>query len=351
MATMNYSTKSPRTNTYVAKEMLARVARLEVSGKFAKNADLPQNATEKITFRRLKPFNPTAYETPNITNTLVTTPGGANLLLSEGTTPTAYAIDYTDVEVTLLNYGVLFEFSSKAQLLHEDDIPGDMVDLTGDTLGEALEVVRIGAMNAVTANVRLANAVGAVGSIDKPIQAKDLRHAARVLMARRATKITEVLAPSVNVKTEPVEAAFIVLCHSDTEADIRSLAGFVHISEYGQRKVISEYELGSWESFRFLCFPIMPVTTDLGALTGTTGLVSSGTKVDVYDSIVMAKEAFGQVALRGRTAIKPTLLPATQMNHANPMGLKGYVGANVWYAAKALNENLMVKIRHGVTAV
>lgn len=353
MATQVYSTKNPRTNTLAAKEMLARVARCEVSGKFAKNSEMPLNATDNITWRRLKPFNATAYETPNITPTMLSTPGGSNLLLTEATNPTDYTVDYTDVTATMLNYGVLFSFSSKVQLLHEDDVPGDMVDLAGDTLGEAMELVRIGAMISASANVRLASLAASETAINKKISPQDLRSAARVLASRRARKHTEILAPSVNIKTEPIEAAYIVLIHTDAIPDIRDLTGFVHISEYGQRKVVSEYEVGSWEEFRFVAIPVMTINIDTGA-AGASGLVpaliGSGTgKVDVYNSIVLAKEAFGHVMLRGRTALKPTLLPATTVNHGNPMGLKGYVGANVWYAAKALNENWMVKIRHGVT--
>lgn len=353
MATQLYSTKNPRTNTLAAKEMLMRVARCEVSGRFCANKELPQNATESITFRRLKPFNSTAFETPNITNALVTTPGGANLLLTEATNPTAYTVDYTDVAVTLQNYGILFEFSSKTQLLHEDDIPGDMVDLTGDTLGEAMEVIRIGAMIAASANVRRASLAASDATINKKLLAADLRASARVLASRRAKKPNEMLAPSVNVKTEPVEAAYIVLIHTDTIPDVRDLAGFIHVSEYGQRKTISEHEVGSWEEFRFIAMPIMTIEGDAGAAGAsglTPALLGSGSgKVDLYSSIVLAKEAMGHVMLRGRTALKPTLLPATAVNHGNPMGLKGYVGANTWYAAKALNENWMVKIKHGVT--
>ena len=99
----------------------------------------------------------------------------------------------------------------------------------------------------------------------------------------------------------------------------------------------------------------MTVELDTGAVAAsglTPPLLGSGSgKVDVYSSMVMAKECFGQVMLRGRSAVKPTLLPATQQNHANPMGLIGYVGANVWYTAKAFNENWMVKIKHGVSAL
>ena len=350
----NYNTRLPRTNTYAAKEMLSRVARVEVSGKFAKNAALPENSTDNITFRRLRPFNnTTGPELPNITNTMLTVAGGANLLLSEGTTPTTYSIDYVDVSVTLQNFGVLFEFSSKTQLLHEEDVPGDMVELAGDTMGEALELVRIGALVSASANVRLASGVAAVNLIARRLLAADLRQSARVLANRRAKKITEILAPSVNVKTEPVEAAYIAMINTDVIPDVRDLAGFVHVSEYGQRKTISEYEVGSWEEFRFIAIPIMPVTAAAGVANsaGQTPPVLPGTAAatDVYDTIVLGQEAFGHVMLRGRNALKPTLLPATAMNHSNPMGLRGFVGVNTWYAARALNEAWMVRIRHGAS--
>ncbi|WP_396180052.1 N4-gp56 family major capsid protein [Flavobacterium sp.] len=350
----NYNTRLPRTNTYAAKEMLTRVTRMEVSGKFAKNGNLPENMTDNITFRRLRPFNNfSGVELPNITNAMLTTPGGANLLLAEGTTPTTYNVDYVDVTMTLQNFGVLFEFSSKTQLLHEEDVPSDMVELAGDTMGEALELVRIGALVAASANVRLASNVANVNLVVRRLLAGDLRSAARTLANRRAKKITEILAPSVNVKTEPVEAAYIAMINTDAIPDVRDLTGFVHVSEYGQRKTISEYEVGSWEEFRFIAVPIMPVTVAAGGANSGSQtpplLPGTSAAVDIYDTVILAQEAFGHVALRGRTAIKPTLLPATSMNHGNPMGLRGFVGVNTWYAARALNEAWMVRIRHGVS--
>ena len=62
------------------------------------------------------------------------------------------------------------------------------------------------------------------------------------------------------MNTYPIEAAYVVLCHSDCEADLRTeLPGFKHVSEYGQRQAVHENELGSWEQYRFICTPHMPV--------------------------------------------------------------------------------------------
>jgi hypothetical protein len=50
-------------------------------------------------------------------------------------------------------------------------------------------------------------------------------------------------------------------------------------------------------------------------------------------------------------AVKPTVLKASDVNHANPLGQFGYVGANFWLAAVRLNENWMVRLEVGVTAL
>jgi N4-gp56 family major capsid protein len=58
----------------------------------------------------------------------------------------------------------------------------------------------------------------------------------------------------------------------------------------------------------------------------------------------VAKDAWGQVALKGQGSIEPTYLPAKMKTHANPLGRFGYVGATFWKSAVRLNENWMVRI-------
>ena len=72
---------------------------------------------------------------------------------------------------------------------------------------------------------------------------------------------------------------------------------------------------------------------------------------DVYPVLIMAQEAWGQVALKGMDAIQPIYLPARQITHANPMGQFGYVGANFWKTAIRLNENWMVRLEVAATGL
>jgi hypothetical protein len=50
-------------------------------------------------------------------------------------------------------------------------------------------------------------------------------------------------------------------------------------------------------------------------------------------------------------AVQPTILKATDKNHANPLGQFGYVGANFYMAALRLNENFMQRIEVGASAL
>jgi hypothetical protein len=49
--------------------------------------------------------------------------------------------------------------------------------------------------------------------------------------------------------------------------------------------------------------------------------------------------------------VSPTVLPATQKSHANPLGQFGFVGASFWMNAVRLNENWMYRVESAVSAL
>ena len=147
-----------------------------------------------------------------------------------------------------------------------------------------------------------------------------------------------------NIATQPVEAAYLVFVHTDAEGDVRDLAGFKHVSEYGQRKVIDQNEIGSVENFRFITSPELAPYTDSGAAVGATGLYTSGTLVDVYPFIICGEDAWGQIALRGDNATDPTYIAPGEKSKSDPLGQRGFVGAKFWFACKVLNEGWMAVI-------
>ena len=88
--------------------------------------------------------------------------------------------------------------------------------------------------------------------------------------------------------------------------------------------------------------PDLPSIQDAGAAIATwtgTGSASSttGTSMDVYQFIVLAKDAFSQISIRGKESVDITFLPPSQKDKSDPLGQRGYAGA-IWYKA-ALLEN------------
>lgn len=354
MARQDYSTVASRNLIRAAQGMLEHAMPIIVLGDFGEQREMPQNSTDTLVFRRTLPFGASTTGSGIDDLQYVGTPGGtggldpADFVLTEGTTPTANTIDFQDVTVTLQNYGILFQFSSKTEHLYEDDVPAEMQKLVGETIGEVLEIVRYGVLKAGT-NVIYANGASR-SAVNTAITRNKLRLAARVLESNRGKRVTQRLAPSVNYATRAVMPAYLVFCHTDAEADVRNLEGFTNVVDYGSFKPVHEREFGACEQFRFISSPLLVPFLGAGSLT-LNNMVSTGagTNVDVYPFLVIGESAWGQVALKGMSAISPTMISSKTKNHANPLGMFGYVGAQTWFNAVRLNDAWMVRIEAGVS--
>lgn len=340
-----YSLVPSRNLIMAEREMLKHAMPIKVLSTFGTQKQIPQNKTDTVVFRRALPIDAGSNGAPNIT--------ASNYLLQEGVTPGARTIAYQDVQVTVQQYGVLMKLSSKAEAMYEDDIPGDMIKLVGEHMASIEELISYGVVRGGT-NVVYANG-SARTSVNTAITLNKLRQAARQLESAHAQLVTEKLAASVNYGTSAIEPGYLVFIHTDMEADFRNLANFVPVARYGQQKPVHEREIGTIERFRIITSPYFkPFLSAGGSITAGTFLSNggtSGTTADVYPVMVVAQEAWGQIALKGMGAIQPIYLPAKQITHANPMGQFGYVGANFYKNAVRLNENWMVRIECACSAL
>ena len=352
MSIQNYGTVASRNLIRAAQGMLEHAQPITVLGDFGTQREMPQNSTDTLVFRRTLPFGAsTAGTTIENSSRYVGTPNitASNFVLAEGVTPNANTISFQDVSVQLQQYGVLFKYSSKVEQLYEDDIPGEMVKLTGETLAEVMEMVRYGVLKAGS-TVIYANG-SSRSAINTAISLNAIRKAARTLESNRSRRVTSRLAPGVNFGTRAVQPAYVIFCHTDAVSDIRNLPGFTRVEEYGSFKPIHDREIGACEDFRFISSPLLKSFAAAGSAT-LNGMLSVGAaNVDVYPFIIIGEDCWGQVALKGMSAIKPVVLKASQTNHANPLGQFGYVGASTWFATVRLNDAFMARIEAGVTAL
>jgi N4-gp56 family major capsid protein len=344
MASFTYSSPAGRINQLKG-EILAHSIPVEVLGITGMQRQIPKNKGKTVVYRRFRPYGALA------TNESTKNRWGVDPLaaiLTEGVTPTADTMVPDNITVTLNQYGCLYQLSDQTDDTYEDDVPEEMKKQCGERVGLIRELVRYGVVKAI-GNVFYPGGVGSRATVINKISLGVLQKVSRNLQANHAKRVTGILAPSVNVATKPVEASYLVFCHTDCESDLRALSGWKNVAEYGNRKPIHEQEIGSVENFRFITSPELAPYLNAGAAVGVSGLVAASTNVDVYPFIVCGEDAWGQVALRGADAMEPTYLPPGEKSKSDPLGQRGFVGAKFYFNCTALNEGWMAVIEAGVT--
>lgn len=326
-------------------EILAHAVGAEVLGITGMQRQQPRNSSQTVVYRRYLPYG--AANTNFNTRNRPTVNASAHEL-TEGVTPSADSLVPQDVTVKLKQYGCLYQLTDQVTDTYEDDVPAEMKKQCGERVALVREMIRYGALKACT------NAFYSGGSdrvtVDEKITLNILRKVSRNLQANHAKRITGVLAPSALESTRPVEASYLVFVHSDAESDIRDLAGFTPVAEYGTRKTVSPYELGSCENYRFITSPELAPYIAGGASVGATGLFGT-TNLDVYPFIVTGEDAWGQLTLRGDNALDPTWIPPGTKDKSDPLGQRGFVGAKFYMNCMLLNEGWMAVIEAGVSAL
>lgn len=331
--TMNsYGDISQRTAAWAATEMLAHAKPVNILALFGTNKPIPRNKAETVKFRRSIPFAVSAIP------------------LQEGVTPTAGTIRYEDVTVTLLQFGDVRVITDKVNDLAEDPVLKDGAELAGEHSGAVLEQVIYGVVKGGT-SVFYANG-SSRAAVNTAISLNRQRKVTRFLKAMKAKKFTKILAGSVNIGTRPIEAAYIAVCHTDLEADIRNLAGFTSVAEYGQRTPICEYEIGSVEDVRYVASPDLASWDDAGGAAGGTVVSTTGTNANVYPILYLGMEAYGLTPLKSskdsmgknNQAIVPTVINPGTVDKSDPLGQRGYIGWKAYFNAVRLNETWMARL-------
>jgi N4-gp56 family major capsid protein len=323
-----YGVINQRTAAWAATQMLKNAEPVLVLSKFGMTKEVPRNKADTVKFRRAVPFS------------------AATVPLVEGVTPTAQRMAYEDVSVQLKQYGRPIEITDVVQDLAEDPVLSDATRLAGDQAGLTSEMITYGAVKAGT-SVFFTNGTVRT-SVATAITLNKQRAVTRALKAQKAKKLRDILGASPNYGTKAIEASYIAVAHTDIEADLRNLAGFVPVAEYGSRSPVSPEEIGSCEDVRYVLSPELNSFADAGGNKGSM-VSTSGTKADVYPIIYIGRESYGLVPLKGKRAITPMVLNPGTPSKSDPLGQRGYVSWKSYFAAVVLNENWMARLECGVT--
>jgi N4-gp56 family major capsid protein len=211
-----------------------------------------------------------------------------------------------------------------------------------------LENVRFNVLKAGT-NVFYANDDGTPlrTEVVSPISRDAQRRVTRALKRQFAKQITSVVRSTPSYGTQAVAPSFIALVHPDLESDIRNMAGFVSVENYGS---ISPYEMeiGKVEDVRYIASTVIAPWADGGANKGAM-LSTTGVKADVYPVLYIARDAYGIVPLKGKSAITPMVVNP-KPSDSDPLAQRGHVGWKAWQTAIILNDAFMARLEVACTA-
>lgn len=329
MPQTDYGDISPRTAAFAVKEMLKRGMPYLVLEKFGQSKPLPKNKSDTAKFRRYEALDPTPSA------------------LTEGVTPSAKKLTKTDVTAQLVQYGDLIQISDVIEDTHEDPVLNESVEILGEQQAQMLETVRFNTLKAGT-NVFYSDGTTR-GGVISPMSRNLQRKVTRALKRQNGRKVTSIVRSTPNYETANVAPSYVGLVHPDLESDIRNMSGFVPTENYGTMTPY-ESEIGKCEDVRYVSSTIFVPWEDAGGNPGTNGVVStSGSSADVYPVLIVARDAYGIVPLKGKGAVSPSVVNPSTRDKSDPLGQRGFVGWKCYQAVAILNDFWMVRVEVGAS--
>ena len=341
-AVTTYGDISPAVAAYSVVRMLTRAMPYLHLEKFGQVYPLPTNSTQTAKFRRYFLTGAGGSEGPGSGGFFIpvaTTP------LVEGVTPTGSLLANMDYTVTLQQYGDYVTITDVIEDTHTDPVLQQTTDILGEQAAVTVETIRFGTLRAGLNVYYQANVTGRA-LVAGPITLADQRRVTTGLNRQNARKITQVVASNPDFNTKSVEAAYMAVCHSDLESDIRNMAGFVPVASYGPHTSPFEGEIGSVEQVRYLTSTVIAPFPDSGAAIAgdnPTPRSTSGTNADVYPILIFGRDAYGIVPLKGKSSMTPMVVnpkPAA----GDPLGQRGTVGWKLYTTQVILQDLWMARL-------
>lgn len=329
-----YGDITPRTAAYAVAPLLKRHHEEMILEKFGQTFPLPTKSTIVAKFRRYEAL-------PLATTALV-----------EGVSPAGTKPTVTDYTATLAEYGDFIPYSGYMMDTHEDPILKEYGSLCVQQAAETVETIRWNVVKAGT-NVGYSNGA-ARSSVNTPITLTAQRAATAALLRQRGKYITSVVSSDARFRTEPVEAAFVGVCHPDVTNDIRNMDGFIPVKQYGTTSPWAN-EIGSVEDVRYVRSTLF---TPFPGLSGTTGgakgamraVAGDGVAADVYPVIYFSQDAYGIVPLKGTNALALIAHNPGSSGTADPLNQRGTLGWKTAQTSIILNDNWLYRLEVAVTA-
>lgn len=338
---VHYGDISPETNIYLNDTFLKRGMPKMILGSFGQTLRIPKNKSQRLKCRRYEPLS------------------GAPKPLVEGVTPKADSPRVSDVYIPITQYGNLLRLTDVVADTHEDQVLQEFTGLLGEQAAEMIERIRVAHLLGGT-NVWYAGGVSSRSAVVAKVTKDLLRSIEASLRVNRAKPITQMLRSTPAFNTENVKPCYIGVCHPYMVKDIEDIDGFKSYEDYGSTTPYDN-EIGSVGSFRFLVEEFLDPWADAGGNVPAGLISTSGTKCDVFPLLILARDAFADVALKGYETKnadgKGDMIVPVEMKVLNPgvprggdeLGQRGSIGYKTWYGCGILQDMYMARVEAAVT--
>lgn len=296
------------------RNLLERAIPALVHDKFGQMRNIPKNGSDSIKFRRWDAL------------ATATTP------LTEGVTPAGSSMSVTDVTATLLQYGDFTILTDKVTLVTEDNVIKESTDVLGEQGGQTIDEVTRDDISAGT-QVAYAGGVASRNLVAGKLDEATVKSGIKTLKRQNAKPFTETITGTAKVGTAPIKKGFVCIIHTDTSETVEDFTGFKGYEEYASQQLIDVNEIGAYKGVRFV------ETTNAKIFAG-----AGAGAVDVYSSLLLGKDAYGVVSLRGQKNIQTIVKPLGSAGTADPLNQRASVGWVAWTISKILNDNWMVRM-------
>lgn len=240
---------------------------------------------------------------------------------NDGVTPTETAFNATVITTTPVQYRAVVSLSDMVVELNVIGFLGGAARAVGDAMARKIDAV-IQTEIMAGSNVYYASSTQTRVSL----AATDILTAA--LINKACAKLESLDAPKVN-------GMYVVVIHPYQLYDLRastSTGGWLDVSKYANPEQIYKGEIGALFGVRIV------VSSHVQTFASST---------TVYPALVLGKGAYGVGTFQ---SMKVYATPAVASD-SDPLAQRRKVGSKVAFAAKRLQENAMVRIETGATAL
>lgn len=271
--------------------------------------------------------------------------GTQPVALTEGVNPSPQKISVQRFTAKVSLYGGYVELTEECDIYRQDPVVAEATERIAwqgaDTIDEITRDILAGGDN-----VYRGNGVATRAEVITKMTTADLRILARSMLANKVPFFRPIIPAGTGVGTKAVAASWLMFIGNEVHYDAEAMTGYKPVEDYASQNGIEENELGMFGRFRFLHTTESPVDAGGGASVSTSGLGSTGGKVDVHLCIAIGPDAYGVIdADGGMKAIRKDKAAI-----GGPLELYGTVGWKIRYTAVILEQDRMYRYECGATA-